>query len=294
MVQKKAQSLIITLWTLVILAILAISIAHRVSFSLRMSNYQKNKLKAQYLSHAGLNRAIREIDNDQTPDCDSLLENWANNKDIFEVTDQERKININTASRELLLTLLENCQIPDASSLFDNILIWRGDKADENKIYEKSGYSCKAEKFSAPEELLLVKDFTREYLTMLKDLITIYGNSTKETLNVNTASPETLKIFCRYVARTLAEPMADNYADSVTSKIIALRNTKGAFTDKNDITVTLSGDEETNIFNSLVEKVEFKSNYFLIEVVGNMGTIKSIFAAVYDRQEKKIISLHES
>jgi type II secretory pathway component PulK len=323
MMQKKAQSLIITLWTLIILTILAVSIAHRVSFSLRTSNFHKNKLKAQYFAHAGLNRAIREIDNDLTPDCDSLVESWANNKEVFEkisldqnssgfssvsyqnfsnqenitvfgVRDEERSININTASRELLLSLFNDCQIPLASDLIDNILIWRGDKADENKIYEKEGYACKAEKFSALEELLLVKDFTPEHLDKLKNYITIYGNSPTDTININTVSLETLKIFCRYVARTLAEPLADGYADTIASKIVELRDTQGAFLDKDGIGITLSGDEETNIFNSLIEKIQFKSDFFLIEVTGNTGTIKSTVAAVYNREEKKIISLHES
>jgi type II secretory pathway component PulK len=210
------------------------------------------------------------------------------------VRDEERSININTASRELLLCLFENCQIPNPGDLIDNILIWRGDKADENKIYEKAGYPCKAEKFSVLEELLLVKDFTKEYLEKLRVFITTYGSNSTDTININTASPQTLKIFCRYIARTLAEPLEDNYADAVASKIIELRDTQGEFLDKNGIAITLSGDEETNIFNSLIEKAGFKSNYFLIEVTGNTGTIKSGVAAVYNREEKKIISFHES
>jgi len=59
--RKNGQVLIISLWILVILAMLSVSIGHRVSMALRLSRYQKERLMAGYLAKAGINIAIGEI-----------------------------------------------------------------------------------------------------------------------------------------------------------------------------------------------------------------------------------------
>ncbi|MEK6714715.1 MAG: hypothetical protein AABY43_01550, partial [Candidatus Omnitrophota bacterium] len=169
------------------LTVITISIAHRTSISLRLNCYQRDRLKAVYLAKAGINRAIKIIEND-TNTYDAPSELWANNEEAFKkivldekgsefavvsyqdtkkdsqpeiiygVIDEERRININTASYELLIALFRECGLlqPEAEKRADNILIWRGDKADDNKIYESLGYPPKGNKFSNLEELKLV------------------------------------------------------------------------------------------------------------------------------------------
>ena len=305
----------ISLWILVILTLLAVGIGHRVSMALYLSRYQRDKLKALYLAKAGINRAILEIINDETTDYDSLQDNWSDNERVFRkimfndnenefatvsytlkegeetkfgVTDEERKININTASKELFIALLEKCNIEAIQDKVNNILIWRGDIPDDNKIYENLGYPCKASKFTNIEELRLVKDITFEDYENLRGLITVYGDG---LININSASDEALAILTYGIAKDLS--IKEEFADSVANKIIELKNSNGYFRAKSDINITLTGDEETNIFNHLMDKVMVQSNNFLIEVTGNVSKIKSKTVAIYSRRDKRILYWHE-
>lgn len=316
---KKAESLIISLWILAILVLLAVSLGHRVSLALRISRYQRDKLKALYLAKAGINRAIAEITDDTTPDYDSYLDRWADNEEafknisfdddkknefstvgytvegdggeetVFGAIDEERKININTVPKEILTALLEKCQINSAQDVVNNILIWRGDIPDDNKIYENLGYWPKADKFNNIEELTLVEGITPENYQRLKGLITVY---TDGSININTAPPEVLTVFTRGIAKSLS--VGEDFADSVVAKIIDSRSSHGPFKTKRDIDITPTGDEETNIFNNFTNNIAVKSDNFLIEVTGNASRIKSRITAVYNRRDKRTLYWHES
>ncbi len=62
--QNKAQVIIITLWIMIILSLLAISVANRVSLGLRLSRYARDGIKVDALAMAGINRAVIEIEGD--------------------------------------------------------------------------------------------------------------------------------------------------------------------------------------------------------------------------------------
>ncbi len=300
------------------MSVLAVSIGHRVSISLRLSSYQRDKLKAFYLAKAGVNRAIFEINNDASPGYDSLGEKWADNEEAFKrisfvndneyasvsynivdgnnetkviygAVDEERKININTASRELLDVLFEESEIDWAQrDLINNILIWRGDIPDTEKIYENSGYACKSGKFRNIEELILVKGINWEDIEKLRENITVY---TEGAININTVLPALLKIVARASAKKLS--VEESFGDSVAGKIISLRDEKGYFKSKEDIDVAATGDEEVNIFNDLLANVILKSGNFFIAANGSAGKIKKKIEAVYNRKEDKIEYWHE-
>jgi type II secretory pathway component PulK len=314
---KKAQTLMIGLWILAILTILAVGIGHRVSLALRISRYHRDSLKAHSLAKAGVNLAIAELDKDAN-DYDAPSEKWANNeitfkkvalndnpdeyatisytyfdednnpRTVYGARDLESRININTASKELLLALLEKYEIKSAQEIVNNILIWRGDIPDENKIYENSGYPCKSGIFSNIEELNLVKDFTQQDYQKIENLITVFGEG---LMNINTVSNEAMAILAHSIAKKLS--VAQNFADSLATKILELRKSNGYFKDKSEINIMLSA-EETNIFNLLIDSMVYKSDYFLIEVTGNSSRIKRKAEAVYFRKDKKILDWHES
>jgi type II secretory pathway component PulK len=206
------------------------------------------------------------------------------------VIDEERKININTASKELLTALLEEFGIEwEQKDLVNNILIWRGDISDTNKIYENSGYPCKSEKIQNIEELILVKGINLEDIEKLRKGITVY---TEGLTNINTVSFQTLKIISRAIAKKLF--LESSFADNLTTKIITLRDELGYFKDKNDIKIATTGAEETNIFNELLKNIVFKSDNFFIEVCGNAGKIKREVEVVYNRKEKAMKYWHET
>lgn len=327
--KKRGQALIVSLWILLMLTVITISIAHRTSIALRLNCYQRDRRKAVYLAKAGINRAIKIIESD-TNTYDALGELWANNEEAFKkivldekgsefaavsyqdskedsepetiygVIDEERRLNINTASEELLLTLLKESGIDQAEveNKVNNLLIWRGDKADDTKIYESLGYPPKGNKFSNLEELKLVKDITYDDYQRLRDSITVYGEG---RVNINTASSNVLTALCRWAVDTLNKKGMSgiNYAhaDSLVLKIGDFRdgddNLIGtqddvAFTDANQIVTELksakglSAEEET-IINEIIVNFAVKSNNFLIAATGNVGKIKSKVSTVYKR-----------
>jgi type II secretory pathway component PulK len=313
---KKAQILVFSLWVLVILTILTVHTAHRVAIALRLNYYQKNKLAAAYMAHAGLNRAIAEIESDSA-DFDSLIDGWADNKIAFEhivigderrqaasvyfiqeeegkaasvfgVIDEQRKININTAPENVLISLLEGCGVASAPDCATAIRIWRGELTDENKIFEREGYMPKQEPFLAPEELLLVVGIGQNDYDTLRQHITVYGDG---LININTVSLPTLTMLTRAICKDLS--ISESFAQSVTAKIMELRKNRGYFTNRNDIAIETTGDEETNVLNGLLDKVTFQSSEFLIAVTANASTISSSVNAIYNRPDKKIVHWHE-
>lgn len=311
---KKSQVLIISLWVLLMLTILAVSIGHRVSLALRVSGYQRDALKAVYLARAGINLAGTELQKDQNQ-YDGLDEVWStgldpvSKKPLFEsleiekgsgetftvgypydeeqylcMMDEERKININTATKDVLVVLLQEFSVTEAEALVDNIRAWRGDQGtipEDAKDYSGLGYDCKEEAFVNIAELALVKDLPLSFCKAVQGLITIYGDG---KLNINTVSEDALNIFCRGIARSLS--VKEEFADTLTAKIIAARNQDGPFKVESDIASRISptGDEEINILNGLKPNLVIKSNNFLIQAKGSVGRATKRLAVVVEKR----------
>lgn len=316
--------MIISAWILVILTILAIGIGHRVSIALRLSGYQRDKVKAYYLAKAGINKAITELEKDAN-NYDALNESWSDNKDAFEkivlndnqneyaqvsytvkeadreetkfgVIDEERKININTAPKELLAELLEESGIVNSSNIADNICAWRGDSGVNVPEYSDLGYSNKADKFANIEELILIKDIDNEIYRILKSLITVHSNG---KINMNTASQEMLNILVGYCIKQLeSRNVVDINPEGLVEKIIELRLKNTVFTSSSDLEAGL-GDLSLhagpkNILNELYRFTDFKSSCFYIVSNGKIrNTSFTAISCIFDRDNKKIVYWHE-
>ncbi len=120
------------------------------------------------------------------------------------LSDEESRLNINALNVQQLLDLFEYIGVPtdERQPLVDSLLDWK-DPDDEHHLsgaedeyYESFGYSTKDRPLDMPEELLLIKGFTKEHLYGSKDLkplepiITTHGAG----MNVNTVSAEVLRI----------------------------------------------------------------------------------------------------
>lgn len=302
---------------MIILTLLAVVIGHKVSLGLRLSRNHWDSFQAVCLAKAGLTVAVNELIKDKAGGYDFLDDTWADNEALFSkvklnddttqfsivgykvfeqgepvtkygVIDEERKININTASRGTLLALFQEYGLENASELADEILIWRGDIPDEKKIYESAGYLPKAQAFTNTQELIMVKDITAEVLNKLKESITVY---TKGQVNINTVSSETLDILCRGAAKELG--IEESFADGVAGKVIELRKKQKYFRNKEELSIELTGAEETNIYNKIITAFIYKSDNFLIEVSGNVGKIKKRIIVVYNRENDAISHWYE-
>lgn len=173
--KNKAAILFISLWALVILSILAISITSRVSSEMRLAKYLNERLISLYLAKGAVNRGIVELEKDDTPDADSLYElrterkiKLGNTEFIFYLIDEESLLNINTVPKEIIGRILN---LEPNDELVNNIVAGRN--------------------FSVKEQLLLVDGMTQEVYSGIKDLITVYGYG---RVNINTVSPGVLAI----------------------------------------------------------------------------------------------------
>ncbi len=186
---KKGSILILTLWTLSFLAIFAVSLSSRVSAQLRLASHLQDRLKAYYLANAGIEKAIVELAADETLDCDSLDETWANNEESFKeapvgdgyitlsyvmaaevkegeddesseaeevtlygVMDESSRVNINKVSADILEILLERIgglDSDEATEIANAIVDWR----DKDIIVSPDGAeSAHYEGLKAPYE----------------------------------------------------------------------------------------------------------------------------------------------
>ena len=289
--RNKAQVLIISLWILAILALLSVSIAHRVSLGLRLSRYQKERLKAAYLAKAGINIAIAEIEKDKN-------EFSADTK----VVDEESKIDINTAPQELLSELLNTMGAANPLELANNICAWRGDTGVAIPDYQVLGYGNKGKKFSNIEELMLVKDFTGDIYNSIKEFVTVYPQDGESRININTAPRTVLEILMNtYVKRLQERNIPIENPQGLLEAIINFRNNGGIFTDENiDSILEKLSAEQKNILNDPVDglknKITVKSDYFLIVSEGKINTVKlkHVIECVFDRQNNKIVFWHEN
>lgn len=293
---KNGTILIASLWILAILSILAIGIAFRISLEMRLNRYYIDRLKALYLAKAGFVKAQELLSKDKNIydsiyECGVALSGETNPEDIFMniklgegafsivykeeglnypgISDEERRVNINTASKEVL-EKLPGITAEAASSIID----WR-DKDDttlpngaENSYYQtlEHPYICKNGDFSAQEELLLVKGVNLSIFDSIKDYITVYGDG---KFNVNTAPRPVLIAF--------------GMTDALADRIIEFRNGPDGRSGTKDDNIFLDTDielalpglslEEAAIIGNLKNSFTIKSNYFKIESTGT--TLKS-------------------
>ncbi|MBI3602054.1 MAG: general secretion pathway protein GspK [Candidatus Omnitrophica bacterium] len=232
------------LWTLFFLSALAVALNAYLRPQLNVVYKLKNKTQADYLAQAALQRAMAELVNHSLDANSALKESWNSGQEKFKdialgdgamsimnplgsggendfkygLVDEERKININKASLDVLTNFFEIAGglLPQqAGDIATAILHWRGtflkpgEVCTENEYYQTltPAYSCKNKEFEVLEELLLVKGITRATFDKVKDRLTIYGGG---AVNINTAD--------MFVLRSLG------ISDSLADKIIRFRN----------------------------------------------------------------------
>ena len=221
---RKGSVLVAVLWSLYFLGALALVINVLVTPQLELAAKLRDRAVLRYLAKAGIERAILELRADETEEYDTLNESWSNNEeglkqidvsdegcaslqyihfeDVEEegitrygLIDEERKINLNSASKEILKNFFEivtETSDKDAADIAAAIIDWRDADDDpvkngaESYYYEalEDGYPCKNAPFEAVEELLLVKGVTQGIFDAVKSRVTVYGRG---QVNINTA-----------------------------------------------------------------------------------------------------------
>lgn len=320
---REGSVLVIVIWILSILALLAVSIGVITSAQVYFIKRYRNQTTSYFIARAGILQAIAELERDKNLSAyDALKEDWSNNPELFcakkvgsgffslsyeyspglttqnaegqqtvitntfyGMMDEERKININTASMSILQTLFqENAGFTpsQAKEIADSIIDWRDqdnnrrENGAENGYYESltQPYSCKNSNFDVLEELILIKGIKPDIFYAIKDFITLYGDG---KVNINTAPCPVLR--------------ALGLTDSLSNKIIRCRaggdgiegtEDDGVFMQTSDIVNTLTTKEslttsEIASINNLIAAnlVTVQSNYFRIISEGYLADIEN-------------------
>lgn len=326
---RRGSVLIVALWSLFLLAMLAVAVHAYVMPYAELSGKLMTRTKMHYFANAGVERAIFEVENDDTDQYDSLYDSWSNNDAAFNnvaieggtfsavkdavlsgdepqygLTDEEGKININKAPQHVLKNLFEkvaHAEPEEADAIADSIIDWRDEddathkNGKENDYYQalERPYDCKNSDFEVKEELLLVGGVMPEMFDKIKDHITVYGDG---AVNVNTASIPVLVSLG--MDEALAEKIIHFRAGSSPKKNGEIP--ENVFTDDSPITDLLnqtghlSGDEIAQM-QRVVPLLGVRSNNFRGEILGSYmsggKTEKIVF--VYDRKEQIVKSWRE-
>ncbi len=282
MINLKANEgsiLILVLWILAFLVLLSLGLGYTTSLEQKLVSYQRDRLTALYLAKGGYFRALVELENDKTLRVDSYLDPWAHNVEAFQqvalgegsfsvsyplpgedepegvvygVTDEDRKININTASQAVLL------RFPGMTDeIGDSLLEWR---AKDRGLGEGLG-EVKDRPFEVLEELLLVEGMTDEVFQALQPFITVY---TDGKVNLNTAPREVL--------------MALGMGEDLVNKLLRFRrgldDTRGTEDDQ-----SFSGlggaEQQLNAFESLAPQEAAQMTNLIVR--NRLKVISSVF-----------------
>jgi type II secretory pathway component PulK len=277
------------------------------------------------IGRAGVEKAILELSKDATPLKDSFLEEWAKQESIFKevkiglgkfsvcynyltqgeekiiygIVDEARKININKADLKTIKRLLKVVlKIDDieaqslAASIVDfidedsNLSVPLGSAEDSYYHNLKEPYECKDDKLEVIEELLLVKGIDKATFEKLKNFVTIY----EKGVNINTAPYEVL------YALGIEEKLIDkiiNYRKGEDGVLGTLDdnvfNTSASVVSQLSQYSSLSVSEVANLSNLVAEgKLTTFSNYFTIEVKAelNYSHIYANISCLVDREGK--------
>lgn len=224
----KASILIISLWTICLLAIFAVYLGYNVRQKVFLIKRLEARANLRNIADAGVKKAIIQLlSEDPEKKYAALIDDWANNPYLFQdidfgsgsysvcynyyskgaqysrfgLMDEERKININKADAKVLQRIFElvlNISEGEASGLAYSVIDWRDSdnqlsapNGAESSYYQslKHPYNARNAEFEVLDEILLVKGMNQDILNSVKDYVTIYGDG---RVNINTASRQAL------------------------------------------------------------------------------------------------------
>src|SRR5438067_12299839 len=76
--------LIQVLWTLAILVLLSVALGYTTALDQRLVSYQRDRSTALYLSMAGYQRALVELERDPIPPANFYPASWESNPEVFQ------------------------------------------------------------------------------------------------------------------------------------------------------------------------------------------------------------------
>jgi len=212
--RASGQMLIVVLWVMGLVSMAVGSLTVQTTHALRLGRIPMESIQREAIAQAALFQAIRVIQQDtaEQPQVDSLQEPWATGLDasgqpLFEsiaagegefsvgrdedgvftvgLIDEERKLNLNTASAAALAQLITGTGVNGSAppqAIADAIVDWR-DQPDGAACQGRHP-ACHNGLLQTVDELRLVPGMTTELFDALQPYSTVYGSG---AVNANTA-----------------------------------------------------------------------------------------------------------
>ncbi|MDD5668917.1 MAG: hypothetical protein PHE58_02650 [Candidatus Omnitrophica bacterium] len=264
---KRGSVLVVSLWVVSLMAVFAISLAHRTAVHLKIAAGQRDRLQAVCSAESGINWSVCLLDEDSLDEetrgfdtrafCGINRQRGADKEKTFVkelmpgarfsirpeggvsseygLEDEERKISVTGDGRfckETVKLLLKEAGVDDSDTLAETMFEW---SSSNSRIPE-----AKKEAFSVPEELRIVFEYffkekgennysqkSWELYNKIKDSITVF---TEGACNLNTASEKNLRIIFRACVNTEGGDLATvSDADSLVGRISVMREAGGIF-----------------------------------------------------------------
>ena len=218
---RAGSLLVITLWLVTILSVLAIAIARALSIEVRLAKRRLAHEQAKVLARSGVYLAMQRLAHDaQQPEADGKTYDWLGDDWAFfpqpeaaadatrwvmpvpadgaaataivgeisvQIVDEDRKLHLNTATKEELVTLTHDAVLAQA-------IVDVRDEPDpaEDRPNDQPPYMAKNGPIVAREELSDLAGMTRDLQTTLDDATSPY-TAAGDPLNVNTVTPTVLR-----------------------------------------------------------------------------------------------------
>jgi general secretion pathway protein K len=315
---QRGVALIIVLWVMMVLSLLITGFAFRMHVETQVASFGRKELKAEMLARSGIEIARMQLILDQSSPTnsgfDALNQEWATNEELYvdhalgegkfnvTVIDEESKLPINKLTQEQLKRLTDVLGLDplDGDVIVDSILDWI-DQDDlhrlngaESDYYESlsPSYSCKDGPLDRVEELLLIRDVTKEIYSGrpaeedepaqpgLGDLVTTLSTG---QVNVNTATPPVLQALL-------------GLDESQVSVIINRRDGGDGVPGTDDDQpfhsvgefVAQLGALPAAVQQQLGQLLTVESTYFTVKSTGEVGGVKRTVIAVLQRQGTEV------
>ncbi|MBN1492756.1 MAG: general secretion pathway protein GspK, partial [Candidatus Omnitrophica bacterium] len=190
-IHEDGTILIISLWIILILSVLALSLGMRGALEAKIARFYHERVSEKALARTGIDLARFIIESDKDQRVDSRNDTWYNPESIqqvldanslrqltIEIKDEESRININIASEKVLERLFEyygehsGLGGGDVADKVADTLYFRGDSALRGETSLGKDYAGRP--FWNLEDLLLLEHIRSSDLEVVYGLITVF------------------------------------------------------------------------------------------------------------------------
>lgn len=206
---NRGSLLVITLWLITLLSVFAVAVARYVSVELRLTRTRIARAQARSWVRGGVYLAMQQLAEDATSSYDWVGDRWsavagdtaavpspqafalptvasreAGSVMSVQITDEERRLDVNAASFQTLSNLLQSSEA--AQSIRDDI------DADAESPLEEPLYYPKNSPIAAIEELVDLPNVGTAWMRWQPYLTSFVASAGVPTVNINTAGREVL------------------------------------------------------------------------------------------------------